>query len=185
MLPYGVAMFRWLRSAVLAGVCAGCGPALADTAPNGVPASVPAAIELAESQISASTVAAPATPGLCDPAEIEVRAVTPSTVDVEAGDAEVGNAEVADQVIEVVNRADVRCEVDVGDSPDAAEDLEPNVVLGPGQVAYLWISEAPSCEGSPGSAAPGLDLRVNGVGRVVPLTSAPGCAVELWAFFTH
>ena len=90
----------------------------------------------------------------------------------------------ADQVIGLINRADTACEVDVSGSPNAAEDLEPNVVLGPGEVGYLWISGFSECEDSRAEPATELELRINGVSRFVPLTFAPQCGIELWAFFT-
>ncbi len=134
------------------------------------PTTVPVAIELAETQVSASTVVAPETVGPCDPTQIEVVPVEPSAE--------------ADQVIDLVNRGSVRCEVDVSDSPDADEDLEPNVVLAPGELAHLWISEVTGCEvGSPSPPAD-FELRVNDTARAIPLTFAPQCGIELWAFFT-
>ncbi len=171
MLPYGVAVVAWVRGAVLVGVCCGCASVVDDTSPTTLaPSAVPPATELAASQISASTVAAPAIPDPCDPVAIEVQAVDPGTD--------------ADQVIDLVNRSDEACEVDVSSSPDASEDLEPNVVLGPGEVAHLWISKVPACEDRAADPATELDLRINGVSRFVPLTFAPHCNVELWAFFT-
>ena len=171
MLPYGVSMVAWVRGAVLLGLCSGCAPAGSDTESTALrPSSVPAATELAESQISASTVAAPAIPEPCEPAELEVQAVDPGAE--------------ADQVIGLINRADEACEVDVSSSPGAAEDLEPNVVLGPGEVAYLWISGFSECEDSRAELATEIELRINGVSRFVPLTFAPQCGIELWAFFT-
>jgi hypothetical protein len=164
MLPYGVAMIARVRGAVTAavvlGMCCGCQSAAVDRT----------ATELAESQISATTVIAPAPPDPCDPRVIEVQAADPG------GD--------ADQVIDLVNRGDVSCEVDVGSSPGADRDLEPNVVLGPGEVAHLWISERPGCESTRSDPMRELELSINGVSRFVPLTFVSTCDIELWAFFT-
>jgi hypothetical protein len=178
VLPYGVAMIgnsvatvRLTWVLVVLGVWSGCGSATVDTSPSSaaVPTTVPAATELAESQITANTVTPPPTPGPCDPTDIEV-------VPEPAAD--------ADQVIGLINRGDVVCEVDVSGSPDASENLEPNVVLGTGEVAHLWVSELAACERGQPDPATEFELRVNGASRIVPLTFAAGCGVELWAFFT-
>jgi hypothetical protein len=186
VLPYGVAMvgnsvatvrLTWVL--VVLGVWSGCGSAAVDTSPSGtspssaaVPTSVPTATELAESQITANTVTAPPTPSPCDPTDIEVVPV-PAT-----------DATDADQVIGLINRGDVACEVDVSRSPDASENLEPNVVLGTDEVAHLWVSEVPACDSGQPDPATEFELRVNGASRLVPLTFAVRCRIELWAFFT-
>ena len=190
MLPYGVAMggnlavpkrSAWALSTVVVVFLAACSSGnsndTADTATTSAastiaPATttVAAARELADSQVSASTVAAPLIPGPCDPADIDV-----VTLDASID---------ADQVIELVNRGEITCEVDVSDSPAAAEDLEPNVVLLPGELAKLWISELSACETTGSSVPADFELLINGSSRTVPLSFAPRCGFELWAFYS-
>lgn len=135
-------------------------------------ASQPAgSVELAPSQVAASTVAPPTVPDPCDPADVET---VVAEVDGEA-----------DQVIDLVNRGSARCEIDISASPNADQDLEPSVVLDPGQVAHMWISDVADCDGAAAAGvSPEFDLRINGSSRVMGTTFTPTCGVELWAFFS-
>ncbi|HUG00204.1 MAG TPA: hypothetical protein VMM60_18910, partial [Ilumatobacter sp.] len=120
------------------------------------------------SQLSASTVLPPQLPDGCDSADIAVETGEPVPD--------------ADQAIVLVNTGSRPCDIDISDSPDADEDLEPSVVLEPGGVAHVLVSEDPECQDP--NASTEIELRINGASRLVPLTFTPECGVELWAFFS-
>lgn len=151
-------------------VTAACSSGEPSTTGATVPNTGPAG-ELAPSQITAVTVPPPELPPPCEPAEVTVRVVVP-----EAG---VGQP---DQILEVVNEGDVLCSVDVGATGGTMVEMEPNVRLGPGEVAHLWLVVPDGCD-EPGGPAADLSLDVNGVLRPVELLVGGPCGVELVAFF--
>ena len=140
----------------LAVLAASCG-----SAPDAGSATTPPAttIDLAPSQITASTVVAPPAPDACDPDDVTTQAV--------AGvDAEV--------VVLFTNTGEVECEVSLGESWARAHDIEPDVWLAPAATAELWGECA-------GASAAAWDLVVNDEPRAVAL-NAPCDPVPV-AFF--
>ena len=151
--------------------CAGTGSGGA----SGVSATLPSdgtavATDLAPSQLDASTVPPPTL----------VPACAPAAVDVVPGDRVDG----VDQVVDLVNRGSVRCDVDINGTAHASADIEPSVVLGPGEIGHVWVSDRGGCDRTMADPQVEFDVVVNGVVYPVVTTFVASCGVELWAFFT-
>ena len=151
--------------------CAGTGSG----GPDGVPTTLPiaatvVATDLAPSQLDASTVPPPTL----------VPACTAEAVDVVPGDSVDG----VDQVVDLLNRGSVRCDVDIGGTANASADIEPSVVLGPGEIGHVWVSDRGGCDRATADPHVEFDVVVNGVVHPLVTTFVAYCGVELWAFFT-
>ena len=148
---------------VLAVVVVAC----ADDGPRSVgppPTTTPVAIELAPSQVTASTVAPPAGVPPCDIAELEFS---------------VG----AEDAVVIRNAGTVECEVDVSQSPNRDPLMEPSVWLQPGGEGELAIETDDSqCE-QPAAVA-SVDLVVNGEHVEAPVMPSTTCSVTLTAIYT-
>ena len=151
--------------------CAGTGSG----GPDGVSTSLPldgtvVATDLAPSQIDVSTVPPPAL----------VPACTSEAVDVVAGDRVDG----VDQVVDLINRGSARCDVDISGTANASADIEPSVVLGPGEIGHVWVSDRGGCDRTTADPQVEFDVVVNGVVYPMVTTFVAYCGVQLWAFFT-
>ncbi len=166
-------MAGWSVVAALAAMwCGACGRTDATSAATTIDvAHTGPARELAVSQVTGKTVAPPP---LVEPCASDVVAIADGTP-----------AEGADQVVDLVNRGAVRCDVDISASPAASVDMEPSVVLGPGEVGHLWASGRDDCDRSLADPQAEFEVNVNGVARSVATTFVAYCGVELWAFFTE
>jgi hypothetical protein len=156
--------------------CSACGLVLLASAcgsdeSGGSPTTPPPATDLAPSQLTASTVAAPLAPGLCDPGRVRIEVVVP-----EPG---VGQP---DQIVELVNDDDRECDVDISATEDASPLMEPSVRLQPGAQGHVWVEGRDACDEP--VEDPVLVLDVNGQARDVDVTFETSCGVEVTAFFT-
>lgn len=135
--------------------------------------SVGPAVELAPSQLDASTVAPPETPPPCDPADIITW-----TAQVVVSDT------AADAVIRLRNDGTEWCEVDVRASPFRDPRVEPDVWLEPGEWADLVIGGADDgCGSDP--LVTDAPISLNGEERVVPTAAVQPCRWQLTAFFAN
>jgi hypothetical protein len=160
----GTAAVVWLVAA-----CGGDTPTAGMATTLGPPAT--GSVDLAPSQISADTVAAPSVPGRCDPAVLTAEL---GTVADELG--------APDVVVLLRNDGDVECEVDIGEAYARAHDVEPTVWLAPGAVAELWgVATDPEC--AEPRAARRWALTLNGAERVVELGDGGECGIVPSAFF--
>lgn len=96
---------------------------------------VASAVELAPSQLTASTVAEPGTPVPCPIDDLDLW-----TAQVRV------SGPVTAAVVRVRNVGDVTCEVDISRSPEYDPVVEPGVWLGPGETADLAVESATGCE---------------------------------------
>lgn len=128
------------------------------------------ATDLAPSQIDASTVPPPA----------RVPSCTAEAVDVVAGERVDG----VDQVVDLINRGSVRCDVDISGTANASADIEPSVVLRPGEIGHVWVSDRGGCDRTTADPPVEFDVVVNGVVYPMVTTFVAHCGVEIWAFFT-
>ena len=159
---------------VVLAACAGDGGAgeggtADDDLATGAPPSVAAderttvtAAELAPSQVTASTVARPATPPPCDLDDLDWW-----TAQV----AQVGSSGTA--TLRVRNAGAEWCEVDIGSSPGVTLDVEPNVWLEPGEWADLLVGS--SGTGCPARIVREVELVLGGTD---PFTVPTGMVVE-------
>ena len=159
---------------VLIVVGPGCAASGSDR-PGGAPANQPfdgtvVATDLAPSQIDVSTVPPPTLVPPC----------TSEAVDVVAGDRVDG----VDQVVDLINRGSARCDVDISGTANASADIEPSVVLGPGEIGHVWVSDRGGCDRTTADPQVGFDVVVNGVVYPMVTTFVAYCGVQLWAFFT-
>ena len=127
---------------------------------------------LAPSQVSASTVAPPATPPPCDADDVELwtAAVRPTGTTVDA-------------VIRVRNVGDDWCEPDIGRSPRLDPRIEPDVWLRPGETADLVVGQA-----ADGCDAPVLETAIQvavGDASVVVPSAVVSCEWWLTAFYPN
>ena len=129
------------------------------------------ASELAPSQVTASTVPEPELPPQCDVGDL--RFSTP---------ADVTTAGSVGAVIRILNAGDVRCEVDVIESPTADPLMEPDVWIDPGAEAELLVDQAASTCARPAPVT-SVDLVVNGTPVTVPVALAETCGVMLTAIY--
>ena len=129
--------------------------------------------ELAPSQVTASTVAAPTTPGPCDLADLELWT---SRVSVGEGS--------ADAVIAVSNVGETWCEVDIGGSILLDEAIEPNVWLDPGASADLVVGQSGQECVAP-TLITSADFHVNGDAVIVPTAAVASCGWRLTAFYPN
>jgi hypothetical protein len=143
----------------------------ATTVPLAVTTTRPVASELAPSQVAASTVPEPELPPPC--AVGDLRFSTPADATTEGS---VG------AVIRIRNAGDVRCEVDVIDSPAADPLMEPDVWIDPGAEAELLVDQATSACAQPAPVS-SVDLVVNGTPVTVPVAIAEACGVMLTAIY--
>ncbi len=129
--------------------------------------------DLAPSQITGSTVAAPDTPDPCALADLEFW-----TAQVLVGDQSV------DAVIRVRNVGDLWCESDIGGSPLIDPEIEPDVWFEPGGWADLVVGQ--SGEGCRQRAIVSLaEIDVHGEVVVVPTSAVASCGWRLTAFFPN
>ena len=159
---------------VLSVVGSGCAASGSDGS-GGVSAAQPfegteVATDLAPSQVDASTVPPPTL----------VRPCASEAVDVVAGDRVDG----VDQVVDLINRGSVRCDVDISGTANASADIEPSVVLGPGEIGHVWVSDRGGCDRTTADPQVEFDVIVNGAVYPLATTFVAYCGVELWAFFT-
>jgi len=135
------------------------------------PADTGPADDLAPSQITASTVAAPATPDPCAIADLEFW-----TAQVSVGEGS------ADSVIRVRNIGDVWCENDISASPASDPDIEADLWLDPGGWADLVVGQS-----GDGCLDPEIvslvEIDVHGEVVVVPTSAVASCGWRLTAFF--
>lgn len=143
---------------------------VAVTQPLGAERPAETATDLAPSQIDGSTVPPPAT----------VPACAADVVEFAAGDQVDG----VEQVVDLINRGSVRCDVDISGTAAASADIEPSVVLGPGEIGHVWVSDRGGCNQTAADPQVEFDVVVNGVATEVTTTFVAYCGVELWAFFT-
>ena len=130
----------------------------------GPPASTtPTATGLAPSQVTASTVAAPAGAPPCAVDELEFTA--------------------GDWVVLIRNAGAVECEVDVSQSPNRDPLMEPSVWLHPGGEGELAVEADDQGCAQPASID-NVELVVNGQPVSAPVTLAPACSVTLTAIYT-
>lgn len=123
----------------------------------------PAATALAPSQVTASTVAAPAGVPLCKLAELEFSA--------------------GDGIVLIHNAGPVECEVDVSQSPNRDPLMEPGIWLHAGGQGELAVEA-----GGDGCAQPrvvtSVDVVVNGQAVNAPVSLPAACDVTLTAIYT-
>jgi hypothetical protein len=129
--------------------------------------------ELAPSQLTASTVAAPTTPGLCSLADLELW-----TAQAFVGDRS------ADAVIRIHNVGPAWCEVDVSGSILLDPAIEPNVWLDPGAWADLVVGQSGEECFDP-TIVTFADFDVNGEAVVVPTSAIAPCGWHLTAFYPN
>lgn len=155
----------FMRSAVVAVVvvglaaCGDDGPRRADP-----PATVaPVATGLAPSQVTASTVAAPAGAPPCAVDDLEFAA--------------------ADAVVVIRNAGAIECEVDVSQSPNRDPLMEPSIWLHPGGAGELGVeANVDGCaQPSPISS---VELVVNGRPVTAPVVLPEACGATLTAIYT-
>ncbi len=129
---------------------------------------VPAATDLAPSQASVSTIAAPELPPPCRSDQLEFER------------AESGEAGVV--LIDIANTGGTWCEADLSASVGAAPDMEPDVWIDPGAVAQLRVElDTTSCTATAPVDTIGLD--VNGEPVAVPIDRVDVCAAALTALY--
>jgi hypothetical protein len=125
---------------------------------------MPAATELAPSQVAASTVAPPRGAPPCDVDELEFVAS-------------------AEMIIGIRNAGSVECEVDVSQSPSRDPQMEPGVWLHPGGSAELTVAiNDTQCEQLANVTS--VDLVVNGEPVEAPVMLPPTCGATLTAIYT-
>ena len=141
--------------------------------PTALPDNSGLADDLAPSQVTASTVAAPDTPGPCD------------LVDLEFWTSQVIAAEqTADAVIRVRNVGDVWCEPDISESPLIDPAIEPDVWLDPGGWADLVVGQSGKKCLDP-TLVTAAEIDVSGEAVVVPTAAVATCGWRLTAFFPN
>ena len=125
------------------------------------------AADLAPSQTTADTIAAPALPPPCDPALLELGAATGPDGGL---------------VVRIENRGDERCEVDLAASPIVDPAMEPDVWLDAGAVGELLVAvERTSCpEPAPVDA---IGLVVSGEPLAVAIDPIEACTLVLTALY--
>ena len=128
--------------------------ALASCAESDPAPTAPTAASLAPSQVTASTVARPATPPPCDPTVLDVAATAGADQGMLA-------------VVSIVNSGEVWCEVDVFDSPSVDPLMEPDVWLEPGQRAELLVEAEAECAAT--TTYDSIALVMNGLAVDVPI----------------
>ena len=89
-----------------------------------------------------------------------------------------------DQVVDLINRGSARCDVDISGTANASADIEPSVVLGPGEIGHVWVSDRGGCDRTTADPQVEFDVVVNGVVYPMATTFVAYCGVQLWAFFT-
>lgn len=141
--------------------------------PGVVPGNTGPTDDLAPSQITASTVAAPGTPGPCALADLVFW-----TAQVSVGERS------ADAVIRVRNTGDVWCEPDISDSPFIDEAIEPDVWLDPGGWADLVVGQSGRECFAP-EIVTLAEIDVDGEAVVVPTAMVATCSWELTAFYPN
>ncbi len=129
--------------------------------------------ELAPSQITASTVAAPTTPGPCSLAKLEMWTAQVTIAD-----------DTADATIRLLNLADEVCEVDVTGSMWLDPAIEPNVWIDPGGWADLVVGQSGQKCLSP-ELVTLAEFNILGDTVVVPTAAITSCGWELTAFFPN
>jgi hypothetical protein len=169
---------RWLVVAVAIAAASSCDSGDAsgrrETLPLGITPSenTGPAEELAPSQLTGSTVAAPDTPGPCDVDQLEFWTAQVAVA-----------ATTADAVIRVRNRGDVWCELDISGSSFLDREIEPDVWLDPGGWADLVVAGEPGCDESVAVTAIAVD--VDGVEIDVGSAVIDSCGWKLAAFFPN
>ena len=131
------------------------------------------ASQLAPSQLTASTVPAPALPGPCPLAELDMW-----TAQVSIGDG------TADAVIRIHNLGEVVCEVDIAGSALLDAEIEPNVWIDPGGWADLVVGQSGRTCRSP-ELVTLADFDIHGDAVVVPTAAVVSCGWELTALFAN
>ena len=129
---------------------------------------------LAPSQITASTLARPATPPPCDPDDITTWTAQVAVLD-----------DRADATLRLRNDGDAWCEVDVSASPLRGPTVEPDVWLEPGEWADLTISGAEEQNCATSTVVTLAQSALNGERRVVPTAVVQPCGWQLAAFFVN
>ena len=129
--------------------------------------------DLAPSQIAASTVAAPDTPGPCALADLEFWTAQVTVADTSA-----------DAVIRVRNRGEQWCEPDISGSPLIDPAVEPDVWLDPGGWADLVVGQSGQECFEP-SLVTLAQIDVDGEAVVVPTAAVATCGWRLTAFFPN
>jgi len=129
--------------------------------------------DLAPSQITGSTVAAPDTPGPCALADLEFW-----TARVFVGE------QSADAVIRVRNTGDVWCEPDISNSAFLDEAVEPDVWLDPGGWADLVVGQSGRECFAP-EIVTLAEIDVDGESVVVPTAAVTTCSWELTAYYPN
>lgn len=151
---------------LLAPVLAACGGS--DDAAPGTTTAVPVATELAPSQTSASTIAAPELPPPCT---VEQLAFAQGTSD-----------EPGVLFVDIVNTGDEWCEANLSASVAVAPEMEPDVWIDPGAVAQLRVElDTASCDAAAPVDTIGLD--VNGEPVAVAIDRVEVCALALAALY--
>lgn len=124
--------------------------------------------ELAPSQTTPDTVAAPGLPPPCDPAQLDHTAGTPL---VDGG-----------LTIRIDNRGAQRCEAGYGESPIIGDDMEPDVWLEPGGAGEMAVAvDVTSCD----DPAPidTIGLVMNGEPVAVAVDRFEACTLALTALY--
>jgi predicted small lipoprotein YifL len=124
----------------------------------------PVATELAPSQVTASTVVAPAGAPPCVVDDLEFTAV-------------------GEGIVAIRNTGSVECEVDVSRSPNRDPLMEPGVWLRAGGEGELAV-EASDVGCAQPSPIDGVELVVNGQPVMAPVTLPEACAATLVAIYT-
>ncbi len=144
-------------------------PAVLPAVPTGDESPDAPASDLAPSQRTGSTVPAPATPVLC-----QLDDLTIWTAHL------VANPTSIDAVIRVRNAGDVRCDADIGRTPNLDPAAEFDVWLEPGQTADLVIGQEPTDCRDPQFVSE-VEIAIDDDLAVVP-TAIVSCAWWLTAF---
>jgi hypothetical protein len=145
--------------------CGDDGPPAAAPPETTAPAATSSvAAELAPSQVTASTVVAPAGAPPCDVDDLEFVA------------ADIG-------IVAIRNTGSIECEVDVSQSPDRDPLMEPSVWLHPGGEGELAVEASDVACAQP-SPLDSVELVVNGQPVTAPVTLPDACAATLIAIYT-
>lgn len=131
------------------------------------------ASDLAPSQVVASTVPEPPTPGPCALDDVEMW-----TANVEV--TELSDGFSSRTAIRIRNRSDVWCEPDIGRSPRLDPLIEPDVWLQPGDEAELWVGDRQTDCAAP-EFQPAVQVAIGDEPALVP-TAVLACQWWLDAF---
>jgi hypothetical protein len=158
---------RWVGSIIALGFAvAACGGDDEDTATAA--ATTPQTADLAPSQTTPSTVAAPDLPPPCTLEQLTFASRTADEPGV--------------LLVDIANTAEVWCEANLGASVGVTDGMEPDVWIDPGAIGQLRVEiDTTSCDAPAPVDTLGLD--VNGEPVPVPIDPIDVCAVALTALY--